>query len=171
MERAWTFNEGSLSRSCSILFADQILDTEEIHEFSSSGLWDSAPRLFSRRLRYFVELDLAKHWVAELGRGEYRDRVDVLIPEHFRLPGNARSDGSEFISGWNALRCRSTSQPEDLVVILANLQGINISHLSRFRPEERLAVLISFQGFIPFTFLTSPNQSQYLVSQSLYLIV
>ena len=99
MERAWTFNGGSLSRSCCIQFADEILDTEDIHESSSGGLWDSAPRLFSRRLRYFVELDLAKHWVAELGRGEYSRRADVQIPEHFRLPGNARWDYSEFISG------------------------------------------------------------------------
>ena len=167
MERAWTFNEGSLSRSCCIQFADEILDTEEIHEFSRGELWDSGPRLFSKRLRHFIALDLAKHCVVELGRGVYRSRVDVVIPEHFRLPGNARRNDSHFISGWNALRCRSTSQPEDLVVILANLQGINISQLSRFRPEERLAVLMSFQRFIPFTFLASPNRSEHSVSQSL----
>ena len=170
MERAWTFNEGSLSRSCCVQFADEFLDTEGIHKFS--GRRHGAPIDFSARLRLFVEQDLSKHCVSELGRGGYlMHKVDRLMPGHIRLPGNFGLDYSAFISAWNALRCRTTTQPEDLVVILANLRGISLYHLSRFRPEERLAVLLSYQHLIPLTFLTSPNQSKYPVSQSLYLIV
>ena len=164
MERAWTYNEGSLSRSCCFQFADEIFDTERIHD----SLWHYlAPRTLSERLRQSVELDLSHHWLLEFSqqRGVTSRHKSSIIPNNQELKT------STFINSWNALGCRSTTQREDLLMILANLRGINVSHLSRFRPEERLAALMSFQRFIPFTFLSSPNQSEYPVSYSLYFIV
>ena len=165
MERAWTFNEGSLSRSCCFQFADEIFDTRRFHAI------DDPPVRFSKVLRYCIAADLSKHCRLEFSRQDGRIFHEYLIPRHLKLPDNLRLDSSTFINGWNGLGCRSTTQPEDLLLILANLRGINLSHLSRFRPEERLAVMMSFQRLIPFTFLTSPNQSNYSVSYSLYLIV
>ena len=151
MERAWTFNEGLLSRSCCFQFADEIVDSKTILDIQMGVL----PRALSKRLRCLVELDLSTYCLSELSRGwNY-------------WPSSLNSDSGMFINGWNALGCRSTTQPEDLLVILANLQGVNLSQLSRFRPEERLAVLISYQHRIPFTFLTSSKQSKYPVSHSL----
>ena len=162
MERAWTYNEGSLSRSCCFQFADDIFDTKMIHDITTR----KQPMAFSERLRYLVELDLSNHCVSEFGRQmlQYQDGSST-IPDYLIL------DYSTFINAWNALGCRSTTQPEDLLVILANLRGISLSHLSRFRPEERLAVLLSFGRFIPFTFLTSPNHSKHSVSHRLYVIM
>ena len=112
MERAWTFNEGSLSRSCCLQFADEIFDTERIREINMGV----APTDFSKRLRYVVELDLSKHCLWEFSRELYKNSASHMIPRRLSLPNNLRWD-SAFISGWNALRCRSTSQPEDLLVI------------------------------------------------------
>ena len=35
MERAWTYNEGSLSRSCCFQFADDMFDTKMIHNIAT----------------------------------------------------------------------------------------------------------------------------------------
>ena len=177
MERAWTFNEGSLSRSCCVQFADEIFDIGKIHDIYRRAL----PTDFLTGLRYSVELDLTSVCISEFSRKWSEDEDNPrspLTPKYLKLPDESRLDSSvsalgddAFISGWNKLRCRSTSQPEDILVILANLRGINLSHMSRFRPEERLAVLISFQKRVPLTFLTSPNRSQYPVSHTLYVIL
>lgn len=163
MERAWTYNEGSLARSCCFQFADEIFDSERIHDIRF-GPEPTKDR--SQSLRYLLELDLSNHCIAEFGRSidEFRPSSSVRLPSHFR-------GSCTFIRGWNALGRRSTSQPEDLLEILANLRGINLSQLSHFKPEERIAVLISFQRFIPFSLLTSPNQSKYSVSHILCSIV
>ena len=174
MERAWTFNEGSLSRSCCVRFADEIFDIERIYDIWRRG----DPTEISQKLRYDAELSLSRQCISEFSRQYLPNNASSMMTKQLKLPNEYRLDSTShtqdsdaFISGWNKLRCRSTSQPEDLLVILANFRGINLSHMSRFRPEEELAVLISFQRLIPFTFLTSPNQSQYSVSHSLYLIV
>lgn len=161
MERAWTYNEGSLSRSCFFQFADKMFDTQRMADVNFSPV---PPKDFSSALRFLLEQDLSNQCLSEFGRKTYTEFLNHYWPSRFRHL-------ETFANGWNALGRRSTTKPEDLLVILANLRGISLSHLSRFRPEEKLAVLISFQRHIPFAFLTTPNHSTYPVSHLLFLIV
>lgn len=62
MERAWTFNEGSLSRSCCFQFADEIFDDRRFHVVRPNS------RGFSKVLRYSIRKDLSKHCNSEFSR-------------------------------------------------------------------------------------------------------
>jgi hypothetical protein len=159
MERAWTFNEGSLSRSRFFQFADGIFDSKHINDIQ---FLKKKPRTLTECLAYYVELDLSLKLISQFTTTKSgRNDDGLLLIAKEDLENHVYYT---FMNSWNILGSRSTTQPEDLVVILANLRGINLSRLFDFAPEERLAALIAFQHYVPFSFLSTPNRSKYTVS-------
>jgi Heterokaryon incompatibility protein (HET) len=158
MERAWTFNEGSLSRSCFFQFADGIFDSKHINDIQIPM---KKPKTLAKCLAYYVELNLSMNLISQFNTTKAGRDHDGFLLIHNDLENHVYYT---FMHSWNVLGSRSTTQPEDLVVILANLRGINVSRLFDFAPEERLAALIAFQHYVPFSFLSTPNRSKYTVS-------
>ncbi|KAF4628644.1 hypothetical protein G7Y89_g9508 [Cudoniella acicularis] len=75
--------------------------------------------------------------------------VRQTLYHYWKLAGNrdrlGRSKSSEqraFVTVWNALRKRSTTQPEDVYAILANLLNFNAYAVSTFSTLERFKAMI-----------------------------
>jgi hypothetical protein len=77
----------------------------------------------------------------------------ALTTQFLNLQQNYMGQVMRFIHIWNELAGRSTSKPEDLPLILANLLGFSTQKVQAIAPEQRLAAIVSSIGGIPYDFL------------------
>lgn len=176
MCRSWTLQEGILARTCAfqfqgaILFAKHNDETDTVDWHFSDTLHESTSLLYNENpypVDHEIERQLDRAFWAQYKQtakdAAQRSLTRFFAEDFFGVRRLDRPRYEQFIFVWNALAGRSTTQPEDLLRILANLLGFRCAELMGLRPEDRLPTLILSMGAIPFSLFfnncTTPRQS------------
>ena len=179
MTRAWTLQEGALSRMCYFQFADGAMTPESSSENLVTMPWSGENTL--RNI-------LANAWFLLLSAGSERERSRLWKSSpiltnrklghdrtekelHARVKNElqiARKTGmkhdsvgalteeshlSQFVITWNALRTRSTTESKDIYAIIANLLDFNSSQIQQLPCGTRLQAMLWSSRSVPFSLL------------------
>ncbi|KAF2028126.1 hypothetical protein EK21DRAFT_114178 [Setomelanomma holmii] len=173
MRRSWTLQEGILARRCAFVFHDDLLvgtphsDKLELEltkqrkrerewwnkslaaERISSG---ENPKLDSSNdnPNSIALADVTQHQTSPGGDGLVKYLKHNLVgiksaPKHLR-----------FTLIWNALAGRSTSQPDDIYLMLANLLDFRAQQILDLPPDKRLNAFLQNLTALPFSLLFHP---------------
>ena len=173
MGRSWTLQEGAIGRVTYFQFADGALTLQRQRSYSIEQNIFSLILLGIRGVRSIIrhraikieyseratdpstghertEDFLLKRLQNSLRRGRNRSEMTIvysggLIPEKLRL--------QSFVSIWNELSQRSTTKPEDLSAIFANLLDFNAGQIIRRPRDERMKAILWSSSMIPFSLL------------------
>ncbi|CAG8960411.1 hypothetical protein HYFRA_00008129 [Hymenoscyphus fraxineus] len=173
--RCWTLQEGALGQCTLFLFADGIVHVPVPgHPFSTYFSASKFPSLRKRihrmvihsptsqsLLQYGIPRDLGNMRGVPAALYVHLDNsLRGLLQERWKY-GFHRKRGfltslqelSCFVSVWNSLRNRTTTQIEDVVAILANLVDFDFSHISTLPPKKRLGSIILSLKHLPLSLL------------------
>jgi hypothetical protein len=173
IQRAWTLEEGALSRKCYFSFrgtevlslgalTPEELTKERKSEGTRKGFW---PRMFSRSNyiplqnnvyeEYYFPL---KFLLADL-LNEQRKKI-VQIKASRRKERKYRSKMNEqFANSWNQLLERSATEPEDLTLIFASLLDLNATKIANLSEDERFPYILRSVPKIPLSLLFNTRNS------------
>ena len=173
MGRSWTLQEGAIGRATYFQCADGALTLQRPRSFFAELGIFSLLLLGIRNIRSIIrhralkieyserttdpstghertEDFLLKLLLNSLHRGRDRSVIDNidsggLIPENIQL--------ESFVSIWNELSQRSTTRPEDMFAIFANLLDFNAGQIIRRSRDERMKAILWSSSTIPFSLL------------------
>ena len=180
MFRSWTLSEGILAKNCAFQFDDTIYLASPYHE--TFYTWSSNNEIPREWLIDVLQerIDLARdpgaggippaagsvNWEAvtklEAQMRELTAMSDIqsalekqLLLDFFGGQRFRDEAHHRFVYTWNALIGRSTTQPKDLYLILANLLAIRCDPLLSLNAEERLPAVILSLKKIPLSMFFS----------------
>lgn len=164
MERGWTLQEGSLSQSCVTQMMGKPYEMEMAlrHPLDQSNLVDAplerAVSLNHRSLILHLRKELLEHRRLIMMQTWYwrAQRVNKML----RVP--------TFVWIWNSLIHRSTTNPQDGVLIFASLLDVDVYQLRHVPRNERLMKVIQGCDEIPLSLLYNTGQKA-LVDQRQHL--
>jgi hypothetical protein len=168
MCRSWTLQEGVLARNCGFLFHDAVLYADQaINQmtWSSVELMHGRVGPLSQLKHHSLQVLGQPRWIDYQQHGrtlqlynvarEMESLEQMLVrffdEEFFGLHHSEQRPHERFVHVWNALAGRSTSKPEDLLLIVANLLSFSTERLLRIDESERLPAIIHNLRYIPFT--------------------
>lgn len=138
MSRSWTLQEAALSRRCFFQFADATVSPYQTPGENSSETLNIVSESWQTQQPATNTFDFDRNlWSA----------LRLLLQQQLLLERNLDFTlHMRFITAWDALIHRSTSQPNDIYVILANLSNIDYRPLLKMPQEKRLpAMLLAFK--------------------------
>ena len=173
MGRSWTLQEGAIGRAAYFQCADGAMTLERSKsEFVQQSL-PSLVVLGFRGLRSIIRHRATKIDCSEMtiGQSMGHERVEnvllkVLLNSLHRgrsaktdvdmnmtglIPEDEQLDS--FVSIWNELIKRSTTKPEDIFAIFANLLDFNAGQIINLPQDERMKAIIWSSSKIPFSLL------------------
>lgn len=147
MKRAWTLQEAIFAKRLFVPFQDGIVDVE--------GSWNG----------HFLGIDVLNKWPTDEGPGLKLDNLCFFLSRfYFNFNHIKQSDGEErFARAWNGLGKRSTSKPEDMLVIFATIlktfNGNKASFLEflEMSTKEKMKKLLALQKSVPIKILADPG--------------
>lgn len=158
-QRGWTLEEGSISQSCVVRIAGKPYELDLLTSESNSEklpphitsplwkVWGGFHNSFATYLgRELGEEKRILTTMRTLGRG--------YLENWLRIP--------HFVRVWNSLIARSTTRPEDAVIILANLLDFNITRLLQVPEDDRLPLVIKSCAEIPFSLMFAVDMRECL---------
>ncbi|KIX03634.1 uncharacterized protein Z518_07187 [Rhinocladiella mackenziei CBS 650.93] len=149
MERGWTLEEGCLARSC-------VLQLMGMPYYLTPSLANRIPKIerhHSPLARVFVQSRRSMVMLLKTALLEDRKRIpfDVGLCRASRLAEALLLP--QFVWAWNSLVNRSTTKPQDGVLILANLLDLNVYPLRLLSGEERLMAVIQSCNELPLSLM------------------
>ena len=173
MGRIWTLQEGAIGRATYFQGADGALTLER----SRVILGQRSPlslllRIF-RGVRSFLRHKAVEFNYSETSKGRSMGHerlenvlLNVLLNSLHRgrdaenqtdtrgpVPEDVQLDS--FVSVWNELIKRSTTKPEDIFAIFANLLDFNAGQIMKLPQDERMKAILWSSSTIPFSLLYS----------------
>ena len=139
--RSWTYQEARLSRTWYAQFADGLYNPNSVENAALNHLlyidWhlakDDAHELASESIMWY-------HNMPSMRKTDiYTNQSDQLL----------NTPLLSFINLWNHMASRSTSKPEDIHSILANMTNLNASEVMVLPYEERMKAILRAQKALP----------------------
>ena len=173
MTRSWTLQEGAIGRAAYFQCADGALTLERPRSYFAEQSALSLVILAFRAVVSIVRHRAVKVNYSErtTGPGMGHERTEdfllnLLLDSLHRgrnvsmmgdigttglVPDDMRLDS--FVSIWNDLSQRSTTKPEDMFAIFANLLDFNAGQITRVPRDERMKAILWSSDSIPFSLL------------------
>lgn len=154
--RCWTYQEFAFARAGQFLWsnANVRLDFGDLRTRKPySGFL-----VRRRRNLRFHEYDHTESMYRSLHRLLLRPSLTALSHrspdgQWSFLSSPSYTSSFNFLESWNALCGRSTSQPDDMVAILANLLNLNARSVLRLAQDSRIKAVLKQQGELPMSLL------------------
>ncbi len=173
MSRSWTLQEGAIGRATYFQCADGALTLERKRSYFVQQSLPSLLALGFRGVRSIIRHRATKIDYSEAARGRNmgHERLEnhllQVLLNSLNRGRNARTKAGtdmvglvpeekqlkSFVSIWNELRKRSTTKPEDMFAILANLLDFNAGQIIKLPRDERMKAILWSSSTIPFSLL------------------
>ena len=169
MGRSWTYQEARMSPH--LFFGAKTGDMAKLGWSRNHGTTRTSSHLlyFRRPCVDTIESISAssydncqKTWIYHELRNHFKFDPVGKSPAFERSQGSLRQpngqvtidlEQTELLEAWDNLIARSTTKPDDIILILANLVGFAINDITQFPQNERMKALLCALGKIPLQIL------------------
>ena len=173
MSRSWTLQEGAIGRATYFQCADGAFTLERTRSYFVQQSLPSLLALGFRGVCSIIRHRATKIEYSEAARGRNmgHERVEnhllKVLLNSLNRGRNARTKAGtdlvglvskekqlkSFVTIWNELIKRSTTKPEDMFAILANLLDFNAGQIIKLPRDERMKAILWSSSTIPFSLL------------------
>ena len=158
MSRCWTLQEASLSISWNVDFKDRVVNmvstTDRLRKKSKIEFMVRRGSLGSFMKRTLVE-ELSGS-IVDMGEVRYQRRGRYSRPEIWNLKQLESFQAYVFAVTWNNFLGRTTSKPEDLHHIFAQLEDVRVNGIQDLAIQDRMRAILKCHATLPLDLLFCP---------------